>query len=140
MRDWGERISSAERRAMAAERDAADRYMAAFMQDKVGASFDAAVSGVTRAGLFVTLEETGASGLIPASLLPDDGFRAGGRRRRSAGDEARHGFRIGQTVQVRLRDAVPVTGGLLFELLDSRKVPMRNARKNAKSGSKRGRY
>ena len=139
MRDWGERISSAERRAMAAERDAADRYMAAFMQDKVGATFDAAVSGVTRAGLFVTLEETGASGLIPASLLPDDGFRAGGRQRRSAGDEARHGFRIGQTVQVRLRDAVPVTGGLLFELLDSRKVPMRNAGKNAKSGSKKRR-
>ncbi len=123
MRDWGERISSAERRAMAAERDAADRYMAAFMQDRIGAAFDATVSGVTRAGLFVTLVENGASGLIPMSRIPDDRFRSRGRKRRPGGADRNLAVQIGETVQVRLRDAAPVTGGLLFDLLEGGKMP-----------------
>ena len=121
MRDWGERISSAERRAMTAERDAADRYMAAFMRHRIGAAFDATVSGVTRAGLFVTLLENDANGLIPMSLLPDRGYRFDGRKRRSGGASVGPVVRIGDKVHVRLRDAVPVTGGLLFELLDDGK-------------------
>lgn len=125
MRDWGERISSAERRAMAAERDAADRYTAAFMQHRIGAAFDATVSGIARAGLFVTLLENGASGLIPMSLLPDRCFRFDRRKRRSGGASGDLIVRLGDRVQVRLRDAVPVTGGLLFDLLDDGKRPKR---------------
>ena len=128
MHDWGERISSAERRAMAAERDAMDRYMAAFLQDRIGAEFDAAVSGITRAGLFVTLLENGASGLIPMSLLPDRCFRFDGRKRRSRGAPGGLNVRIGDRVRVQLRDAVPVTGGLLFDLLDDGKAAKRRGR------------
>ena len=128
MHDWGERISSAERRAMAAERDAVDRYMAAFLQDRIGAEFDAAVSGITRAGLFVTLLENGASGLIPMSLLPDRYFRFDGRKRRSRSAPGGLNVRIGERVRVRLRDAVPVTGGLLFDLLDDGKAAKRRGR------------
>ena len=64
-----EHISMTERRAMAAERDSTDRYVAAFMEDRIGASFDARVTGVTRFGLFVRLAETGAEGLIPVRAL-----------------------------------------------------------------------
>ena len=128
MPDWGERISSAERRAMAAERDAMDRYMAAFLQDRIGAEFDAAVSGIARAGLFVTLLENGASGLIPMSLLPDRCFRFDGRKRRSHRAPGGLSVRIGERVRVRLRDAVPVTGGLLFDLLDDGKAAKRRGR------------
>ena len=128
MHDWGERISSAERRAMAAERDAIDRYTAAFLQDRIGAEFDAAVSGITRAGLFVTLLENGASGLIPMSLLPDRYFCFDGRKRRSRSAPGGLNVRIGERVRVRLRDAVPVTGGLLFDLLDDGKAAKRRGR------------
>ena len=128
MADWGARISAAERRAMAAERGAVDRYIAAFLEDRVGATFDAIVSGITRAGLFVTLDETGASGLIPMSLLPGGPPRTGrgprGHRRHRA-DDAAASFRIGEAVSVRLRDAVPATGGLLFELSGGRGGAMR---------------
>ena len=137
MRDWGERISAAERRAMAAERDAADRYMAAFMQDKIGASFGATVSGIARAGLFVTLAGTGASGLVPMSLLPDSRFRRAGRKRRPGGVSEGLAVQIGDTVQVRLRDAVPVTGGLLFDLLDDGKGRQRRAKR--RPGGRRNR-
>ena len=128
MHDWGERISSAERRAMAAERDAGDRYMAEFMKDRIGAAFDATVSGIARAGLFVTLLENGASGLIPMSLLPDTCFRPAGRKRRAGGSGDGMKVQIGDSVQVRLRDAVPVTGGLLFDLLNGGKMPKRGGK------------
>jgi len=96
--------------------------------DRIGAEFDAAVSGITRAGLFVTLLENGASGLIPMSLLPDRYSRFDGRKRRSRSTPAGLNARIGERVQVRLRDAVPVTGGLLFDLLDDGKAAKRRGR------------
>jgi len=70
--DTGEHITQTERRAAAAERDAVDRYLAAFMSQRIGEVFDARISGVTRFGLFVTLEANGASGIVPLASLPDD--------------------------------------------------------------------
>ena len=64
----------AERRAMAAERDATDRYVAAFLADRVGAEFEGRITGVTRFGLFVRLAETGADGLVPVSSLGGEYF------------------------------------------------------------------
>ena len=49
-----------------------DRYLAAYMADKTGAHFAARISGVTRFALFVTVTESGASGIVPVSTLPDD--------------------------------------------------------------------
>src|SRR5439155_7273465 len=72
--DTAERITAAERRAMAAERDATDRYVAAFLEERVGAEFEGRITGVTRFGLFVRLAETGADGLIPISNLGDEYF------------------------------------------------------------------
>ncbi len=48
-------ISVTERRAMKAERETADRLIAHFLADRIGASFQGRISGVTRAGLFVKL-------------------------------------------------------------------------------------
>ena len=70
--ETGEHMSMTERRAAAAERSASDRYPAAFLAERVGASFAARINGVTRAGLFVTLNETGADGLVPIRSLPGD--------------------------------------------------------------------
>ena len=67
--DCGANISATERRAMKAERETADRLIAHFLADRVGATFDGHISGVTRAGLFVELDETGADGLIPARFI-----------------------------------------------------------------------
>ena len=72
--ELGEHISMTERRAAAAERGAMDRYTAAFLAERVGATFGARVNGVTRAGLFVTLDDTGADGLVPISMIGGDFF------------------------------------------------------------------
>ncbi|HEX3431444.1 MAG TPA: ribonuclease R [Rhizomicrobium sp.] len=113
-----EHISMCERRAMAAERDSTDRYVAAFMQDRVGATFDARITGVTRFGLFVRLRETGAEGLIPIRTIGAEYFRHDERRHALVGDRTRTAYRLGETISVRLREAAPLTGGLRFELAE----------------------
>ena len=110
-------ITAAERAAMAAERDATDRYVAAFLEDRVGAEFAARITGVTRFGLFIRLDETGADGLVPVSTLGGEFFVHDDRAHALVGDRTGKRWRLGARVEVRLREATPVTGGLLFEML-----------------------
>jgi ribonuclease R len=115
--DTAEHISDTERRAMAAERDANDRYIAAYMQDHLGAEFAASISGIHRAGIFVRLEETGADGLIPIASLGRDYFVLDEQRMTLTGERSGVRFRLGDRIDVRLREATPLTGGLIFEWL-----------------------
>jgi ribonuclease R len=110
-------ITATERRAQLAERDAIDRYLAAYMADKVGANFAARISGVTRFGLFVTVAESGASGIVPIRSLPDDYWQHDEREQTLTGRRTRLAFRLAQEVEVRLAEASPVTGGLVFHIL-----------------------
>jgi ribonuclease R len=111
-------ISAFERRAMAAERDSTDRYIAAFMSDRVGAEFDGKISGVTRFGLFVRLAETGADGLVPVRSLGREFFHHDERAHALVGENSGTTYRLGDKVRVRLEEATPLTGGLRFELIE----------------------
>ncbi len=108
-------ISATERRAMKAERETTDRLIAHFLADRVGATFDGHISGVTRAGLFVELDETGADGLIPARLIGDEYFHFDEKGRAFSGRSAT--YRLGDPVTVELVEAAPVAGALRFRLL-----------------------
>ena len=118
-----EHITLAERRAMAAERDATDRYVAAFMEGREGAEFTGRITGVTRFGLFVRLAETGADGLVPVSTLGTEYFIHDDRAHALVGERSGRRWRLGAEVQVRLREATPITGGLLFEMLSEPEPP-----------------
>ena len=139
--DVGEHISVTERRAMNAERDAVDRYMAAFMADKVGATFEGRISGVSRFGLFVTLDDTGADGLVPISMLGREYFRHEEAIHALVGEETGTTFRLGDAATVRLAEATPITGGLRFEVLYDAPAGKRADRKRGKPRpkSKKGR-
>ncbi|MBV8961494.1 MAG: ribonuclease R [Hyphomicrobiales bacterium] len=113
----GAHISAAERRAMAAERDTVDRLIAAHLADEIGTVFEARINGVTRAGLFVSLTETGASGFIPAATLGGEYFRYRQAEHALVGDRSGTTFRLGDLVSVRLVEAAPIAGALRFELL-----------------------
>ncbi len=115
--DIAQRISAAERRAMAAERDTMDRLIASFMASQVGASFAARIAGVTRSGLFVRLRETGADGFIPAATLGADYFRFEEGARALIGTRSGEAFRLGDMVEVKLVEAAPFAGALRFEML-----------------------
>jgi ribonuclease R len=117
----GEHISATERRAVMAERDAMDRYTTAFMADRVGASFTGKISGVTRFGLFVTLDETGADGLIPVSTLANDYFIHDEVHHCLVGEATGLTFTLADAVTVELVEADTVTGGMVFTILEGGK-------------------
>ena len=112
-----EHISAAERRAMAAERETVDRVIAAHLADRVGAVFAGRIAGVTRVGLFVKLNETGADGYIPAGTLGDEYFRFEEASRAMVGTRTKETFRLGDAVEVRLVEAAPFAGALRFEIV-----------------------
>ncbi len=114
--DAAEHISATERRAALAEREAIDRYLSAYMADKVGARFQARISGVTRFGLFVTVNGNGATGLVPLSSLPDDYWMHDEATQTLTGRRSRAIYRLAQDVSVRLAQASPITGGLIFAI------------------------
>jgi ribonuclease R len=139
IKDTAEHITITERRAMAAERDAIDRYVAAFLEDKVGATFEGRITGVTRFGLFVRLTQTGADGLVPVSSLGDDYFIHDDQRHALVGEKTGVQWRLGRVVQVRLREATPITGGLLLEMLSEPEAADKSARRPRLGVRARGR-
>jgi ribonuclease R len=112
-----EHISGAERRAAAAERDAVDRFTAAYLAEQVGVVMPGRISGVTRFGLFVTLDESGADGLVPISTLPDDYYEHDEAGHRLVGRSSGLVYRLGDLVEARLLEANPLTGGIIFEIM-----------------------
>ena len=117
LKQTAEHITVTERRAMAAERDAADRYVASFLAERVGAEFEGRITGVTRFGLFVRLSETGADGLVPIASLGAEYFIHDPRAHALIGERSGDVWRLGRAVEVRLKEAAPITGGLSFEML-----------------------
>jgi ribonuclease R len=115
---YGEHISGTERRAAAAERDAIDRFIAAFLAERVGEILPGRLTGVTRFGLFVRLDETGADGLVPIASLPNDFYDHDEAAHALVGRRWGRVYRLGERAMVRLVQAEALTGGLLLELID----------------------
>ncbi|MGR3508490.1 MAG: ribonuclease R [Sulfitobacter sp.] len=113
----GAHISDTERRSMTAERDTTDRYLAAYLSERVGNEFSGRISGIARFGAFVKLDETGADGLLPMRSLGREYFHFDAEAGTLMGADTGLMISVGQRVTVRLTEAVPVTGGIALELL-----------------------
>ena len=114
-------ISATERRAMAAERETIDRLTAHFLADRIGARFEGRITGVTRSGLFIRLENTGADGFVPATTIGNDYYRYEETGRRMIGERSSEAFTLGDSVTVKLVEAVPLAGALRFEIVSEGK-------------------
>lgn len=121
--ETAEHISQTERRAMMAERDSADRYVAAYMVDRVGAEFEARIVSATRFGLFVRLADSGAEGLLPARMMGTEYFRYDEKAQALIGERTRTTYTIGDIVAVKLAEADALTGGLRFDLASVAATP-----------------
>ena len=123
--DTAQKISDTERRSMAAERDTTDRYLAAFLSDRIGVEMGGRISGIAKFGVFVKLDETGADGMIPIRTLGREYFHYDADSQTLMGSDSGTLIRLGQRVTVKLIEAAPVTGGLIVELLtlDERNMP-----------------
>lgn len=131
-------ISSTERRAMAAERETQDRLIAYFLSSQLGAEFAGRISGVTKSGLFVRLNETGADGFVPASSLGRDYYHFSQADQAMIGERSGETFKLGDDVSVRLLEAAPVAGALRFEVLSdgSKGAPPKRGSRPSKSGKR----
>lgn len=116
----GEGISKLERRAMEAERETVDRYVAAYLSEHVGSILDARITGVQSFGFFATVEGIGGDGLVPARDLGSEYFRWEEKGQRLVGEHSGTEFVLGQRLQLRLAEANPVSGALRFELPDGK--------------------
>jgi len=112
----GQQVSSAERRATAAERAALERYRTQLLSHRIGEVFAGRVNGVARFGLFVTLADSGADGLLPIASLPPDFYRFDHAKMRLSGRHSRRSFGLGDPLAVRLAEADPIGGRLIFRL------------------------
>ena len=138
----GEVISAAERRAMEAERETVDRYVAAYLAMHVGEVLDCRISGITNFGFFATVEGLGGDGLVPVSTLGADYFRFDETHKTLTGEQSGDTYHVGQSIQLRLAEANPVSGALRFELPEGANhlpVPPRGDRKRRPPMGKRGR-
>jgi ribonuclease R len=127
----GDQLSARERRAASAERDTLDRLAAAWLSERVGGTFEARITGVTRFGLFVTVEQGAATGLIPIRTLPRDWYEHDETQHALVGRESGVAYRLGEAITVRLIEADRLTGGVIFELL-----PEAGAKRTARPGIK----
>ncbi|MCT2540412.1 ribonuclease R [Sedimentimonas flavescens] len=137
--ETAQQISETERRSMAAERDTTDRYLAAYLSDRVGSEFTGRISGVQKFGAFVKLDETGADGLIPVREIGREFFHYDRDAQQLTGADSGTVIGIGQRVLVRLREAIPMTGGLELELLELEGASLPGPGKGGKKPFRRGR-
>ncbi len=132
-------ISDTERRSMMAERDTTDRYLAAYLSERVGNEFTGRINGIAKFGAFVKLDETGADGLVPVRSLGREFFHFDREAGTLMGSDSGLLIALGQKVTVRLAQATPVTGGLELELLsiDDQPLPKGKHAPAGRSGARR---
>ncbi len=136
----GEMISGHERRAMEAERETIDRYVAAYLAAHVGEVMPARITGVQNFGFFATVEGLGGDGLVPVSTMGAEHFFYDEAGKALQGVESGDRYTVGQRLELRLAEADPINGSLRFELPDSpapRGGPVKRDR--TRPGIKRGR-
>lgn len=131
-----EAISNAERRAMEAERETIDRYVAAWLSGKVGEVFDTRITGVQKFGLFATIIGLGGDGLVPVSTLGAERFNYDEKAQRLIGELSGEEFAMGQILKLRLAEANPLTGALKFEPVDVAEGVQRIERRGGRSEQK----
>ncbi len=136
--ETAEHISTTERNSMIAERNSTERYIAHYMSTKIDEEFDGKINGVLRAGLFISLTETGGEGFVPISSLVGDYFHHDQDHQLLKGERSGIVFQLGDSVTVKLREANPISGGLIFEVIDE-KLMARKSRKSSGKNSRRPR-
>jgi ribonuclease R len=137
LEDTAKKISDTERRSMVAERDTNDRYLAAYLSERIGTEMTGHISGIQKFGAFIKLDETGADGLAPVRSMGSEFFHYDPEAQTLMGSSTGITLSIGQKVLVRIADATPVTGGLELEVLaiDDMKMPRSNRRARGKPTS-----
>ena len=138
LEETGNHISTTERRSMVAERDTVDRYLAAYLSERMGNEFDGRISGVAKFGVFVRIDDSGADGIIPIRSLGREFFHYDAGANTLIGSDTGLTLTLGMRVTVRLTEAEPIAGGIAFELLSVNDAALpKGPRKFSKTSKKK---
>lgn len=138
MIETADHISTTERNSMVAERNSTERYIAHFMSTKINEEFEGRINGVHRAGLFISLTKTGGEGFVPLSSIYGDYFHYDKESHLIEGEHSGVIYQLGDAVTVRLKEANPISGGLIFQLIDE-KLSKLSGRKASSNKNRRPR-
>ena len=114
----GRHISMTERRAAGPSATRSTAIIARFMDRQSAPSSAGGSAASPGFGLFVTLDETGADGLLPIATLPRDDYRHDRQRQTLTGRRTRRQYGLGQSIRVRLIESDPIGSGLVFALAE----------------------
>ncbi|MBT5186874.1 MAG: ribonuclease R [Kordiimonadaceae bacterium] len=134
LHETAEHISNTERNSMIAERNSTERYIAHFMSTQIGETFAGKINGVARAGLFISLIETGGEGFTPVSSLIGDYFHHDKEHQLIEGQHTGIQYQLGDSVEVRLKEANPISGNMIFELIDDNLTKHQSRQRPRKRG------
>ena len=137
LEETGNHISDTERRSMVAERDTVDRYLAAYLSERMGNEFDGRISGVAKFGIFVRIDDSGADGIIPIRSLGREFFHYDQAANTLVGSDTGLTLSLGMRVTVRLIEAEPIAGGIAFELLSVNEAALPRGPRKFSKGSKK---
>ena len=125
-----ERCSVMERKADELERETDKLKTTQFMANKVNQSFKAVISSVTKAGLFVRLEN-GIEGLCPMRMM-NDYYYFDEKALTLKGKDTKQLFKIGQEVEVKLKDVDVKLRQLTFIVKEEKKYERKYSRPKQK--------
>jgi len=109
-----------EMKAAEAERASVKYKQAEFMMDKVGQEFYGLISGVTKWGLFVMLEESHCEGLVALHSLKDDYYALDQENYQLIGTRNKKVYRLGDRVLVKVTKVDLAKKMLDYEMIDER--------------------
>ncbi len=97
-----EHSSLMERKAMDAERQSSKYKQVEYMTDRIGQVFEGTISGVTKFGFFVELNDNKCEGLVPIDSLIDDLYVYDEKQHAIIAYHKKRKYQLGASVKVRV--------------------------------------
>ena len=119
--DWerlGQLCSGNERRADMASREVTQFLKAKYLEAHIGDECNGTISGVVPFGVFVTLDETFADGLIHATSLPRDYYQLGRDKVTLEGQRSGFTLSLGERVRVKIASVNADTAKVDFQYVE----------------------
>jgi ribonuclease R len=109
--------SQMEQKATEAERTSVKYKQAEYLADKIGETFDATISGISKWGVYAELEESKCEGMIPMRKFDDDFYYIDEENYTLVGLHHGKSLRFGDKIQVRVVEVDLVKKQMTFDIV-----------------------
>ena len=118
-----------ERRAQKAEWEVKDRLTVRYYSEYVGNKFKARITTLTKFGMFLSIDDGAAEGMMPYRFMNDDHYIYNEQKNSLFGKRTKRTIKVGHTMVVKLVEADAVTGRLTFAPEGTKEEDLKDNRK-----------